>query len=464
MDSLKWLFGVFTPKGKPSFREKEEEEREKEMLREYEVLTSMKERAQQVIQLAKESPDYKTSSELLDNISLNFPPSLIQEPISSRTLDSAGAWRLTVDSAGRFLYSTNNDGLGKVTVYDLQSPDHKLVRSFPCKDIYKARGIALSERDDTPVEEGTVREVTESFIYITGDHMVHKYTLEGEFVTSFGSCYPGSDDAHCSDPNGLRVHNNRVYVCDSKNERIMILSLDLEYQRSITNRRRKERKSFKEEVDYPCSEVSSVLSDPPPPLVLSEELSSDGEKSEDKELEAGEKKADQKDMADQKDAGLLPAVEMPPVAPPQPQEYYECSCQDGMCPLHPYLNHPEDIVFDSKGNMHVLDSGKAAITVFSKSRRFQRFIQLPTEELPFPVSLCLFDDYYYIADYKLGQVVVVSMLGTIQHKFAIQSQELETGGFVLLNSRKRQLPLGVGVDNSGLIYVSNTCSDQIWVY
>jgi len=462
MDSLKWLFGVFTPKGKPSLQEKEEEEREREMLREYEVLTSMKERAEQVIQLAKESPDFKTSSEMLENISLNFPPSLIQEPISSRTLDSAGTWRLTVDGAGKYLYSTNNDGLGKVTVYDLQSPDRKLVKSFECKNIYKARGIALREGNNTEVEEGRVREVTENFIYVTGDHMVHKYTMDGEFVTSFGSCYPGSDNAHCSDPNGLRVYNDLVYVCDSKNERIVILSLDLEYQGCITNKRRKERRSFKEEVDSPYSEVSSVMSDQPSPLVLSEELSLEGEKTRYKEFEELDKKE-----AYQRDAGVLPVLELPPVAPPQPEGYYDlmlCSCQDGMCPLHPYLKHPEDVVFDNKGNMHVLDSGKAAITVFSKSGRFQRFIQLPTEQLLFPVSMCLFDDYYYIADFKLGQVVVVSMLGTIQHKFAIQSQELETGGFVLLNSRKRHFPLGVGVDNSGLIYVSNTCSDQIWVY
>ncbi len=437
MDSLKWFFGVFSPK-RSNVEEKAKVEKEKEMLREYEVLTSMKERAEKVIQLAKDSPDCSTRSELLENVSLSFPPSLIQEPISSRTLNSSGTWRLAVDGTGRFLYSTNNEGLGRVTVYALQTSTQEPLRSFYCNDIYKVRGIAVTNEDDTEEGDNYDEEGRGGFIFVTGDHMVHKYTKEGQFICSFGSCYPGSDDSHCNDPNGLGVFQDCVYVCDSSNERILILSLDLEYIGCISNKRRVESVLYQDDqVNSPSTTDSVSVTSYHDTIASTEEQIDD----------------------DDTDAQSSPS-------PPHQGHYHmtECQCLEGVCPIHPYLKHPEDLVFDRKGNMHVLDSGKAAIIVFAPTLRFQRFIQLQVSELPFPVSMCLFSDYYYIADHKLGQVVVVSMLGAIQHKFAVQSQEKEAGGFVLLDPRVRQSPLGLGVDNSGLIYVSNTCSDQIWVY
>ena len=459
---MDWFFSIFRRKSKVASERALMDDKDKEVLREYEVLTSLQERAEQVLKLAKESPDSATRSELLDNVSLNFPPSLIQEPISSRTLSSGGTWRLGLDDTRRYLYSTNNDGLGIVAVYDLQSSTNEPVRWFYCNNIYKVRGIAVGggkrrvcgEDDDEEQEEE--EEESESFIYVSGDHMVHKYSQDGQFLKSFGTCQPGSDNSHCNDPNGMRVYKDEVYVCDSLNERILILSLDLEYIGCISNKRREsvvlqqdqEDSSVilqQDQVDSPDTLQKDQLDSPDAVSLTSDQQETDGRQEEEEEKSDPEQQNILQHQ--QRGYGLL-----------------ECCCLDGVCPFHPYVKHPEDLVFDDKGNLHVVDSGKASITVFDPSLRFQRFIQLPALELPFPVSMCLFENCYYISDFKLGHVVVISMLGNIQHKFAVQSDEKETAGFVLIESRERQSPLGLSIDNTGLVYVSNTHREQIWVY
>ena len=82
----------------------------------------------------------------------------------------------------------------------------------PCKDIMFARGIAVT------TEGGGV------VVYITGNHKLQKYK-DGCLIEQLGN--EGLRVNQFSDPNGVRVYNDSVYVCDSGNSRIQVFSRGL---------------------------------------------------------------------------------------------------------------------------------------------------------------------------------------------------------------------------------------------
>ena len=311
---------------------------------------------------------------------------------------------MALDCSGQLLYSTNNCGPGKITVHDLQSGSSEPTKILCCNDIYNVRGIAVGEGDGK----------LEADIFVSGDHMVQKYSPEGCLLLSFGTCYPGSDTSHCHDPNGMHVSGRCLYVCDSMNERILVLSLDLKYVSSINN------KIYGDHVmshkDHRESHGDCVM-------------------SHDNHVKS--------DTEEQQDLRKL-------------CHPLQCLCPEEMCPLHPYLKHPEHIVVDDNGNLHVVDSGKSTIAVFDSTHCFLHSIKLPIDLLPFPVSMCLLKDCYYILDYHHGHVVVVSTGGVVLKQFEMQSIEREVKGVAVLSSREAQYPLCLEVDAEGQVYVSKT--------
>ena len=73
-----------------------------------------------------------------------------------------------------------------------------------------------------------------SNVYVTtvGDHMVHKFTSEGRHIRSTGRL--GELPGEFYYPNGLRVSSQEeLYVCDSKNNRIQVFDLDLNFKREF---------------------------------------------------------------------------------------------------------------------------------------------------------------------------------------------------------------------------------------
>ena len=433
---------------------------ERDELCEYVVLASLKERGKQVTEVAKKSAE-GSSGHLLNSVSLHFPLSLIQEPIASHTLNSGYAWRLALDSSGRWLYSTNNSGLGVITMHDLKSDSREPVRTFNCYQIYNVRGIAL--------EGGGGKEG--GAIFVCGDHMVHKYSQEGSFLQTFGTCYPGSDTSHCHDPNGMSVYGDRLYVCDSLNERILVLTIDLEYVCSIDNKRCEDSATSLGHVDLDMDDGLELLDEQKQEQKRQEKQQQQQEEKQQQQEEQQEKQQQQEEKQQQQEEKQQQQQEKqhPGLQQQQHQQHIaatslDCLCSESVCPLHPYLKHPEDLLFDSMGNLHVVDSGKAAIAVFDSTLHLLHYIKLPVDQLPFPVSMRLLDGHYYIADYHQGYVIVANMVGTVLHQFVVQSQENDMEGFLLVDSREQQYPLGLEVDAAGLIYVSNTCSDQIWVY
>ena len=71
---------------------------------------------------------------------------------------------------------------------------------------------------------------SENFVYVTDSNynMVHQYeNSTGNYVKSVGG--KGTNGGKFNGPNGLCVTNEVVYICDSKNHRIQVFSLHLEF-------------------------------------------------------------------------------------------------------------------------------------------------------------------------------------------------------------------------------------------
>ena len=125
----------------------------------------------------------------------------------------SGSWRLAV--AGDKIYSTNV----KTNEYNIVqlNPEGVGVQTFKCTGVYFVRGISVDE-------DGSV--------YVTGNHMVQKY-CDDRLLKTLGTMKPGTTHHEFYDPNGIRFYQNNVYVCDSGNHRIQVLTLDLDHVRTI---------------------------------------------------------------------------------------------------------------------------------------------------------------------------------------------------------------------------------------
>ena len=128
-----------------------------------------------------------------------------------------GPWRLAVED--HIIYFTGN----RSTSFSVLTPGEEQPVRVQCEDIMFARGIAVATERD----EATELEVT--VVYITGNHKLQKYKkLDGEdwgLAAQLGN--EGLGVNQFSDPNGVRVYNDRVYVCDSGNSRIQVFSRDI---------------------------------------------------------------------------------------------------------------------------------------------------------------------------------------------------------------------------------------------
>lgn len=288
-------------------------------------------------------------------IFVHQPPSLINEPIYDRTIRGlSGTWRLALDKQGEKIYTTNNTGCGAYSVFSLHEGKRELLKNVQCVYIWNIRGIAVDDSEN---------------VYLSGDHKIQKYDDEGQLVASFGWCEPGSAWYQCNDPNGLCCYDERVYVCDSRNQRVQVLSSNLEYLGCV-------------------GDVS-------------------------------------------------------------------------------YLVHPEDLEFDDKGRMHVLDSGKRAVVVFDSEGGHLYDVTFPEDEMLFPVSMRMIAGNYYVSDLNKSHIAVFATTGKLLHKILVQSKEEvmeDVDGFVHVDSSISQRPVGLAVDFDGYIYVSNIDSKEIQVF
>ena len=66
-------------------------------------------------------------------------------------------------------------------------------------------------------------------IFVSSFHKVQKFTSSGELI----KCVGQRDSKVFNHPRGVTLYDNQVYVCDSYNNRIQVIDLDLNFVRSI---------------------------------------------------------------------------------------------------------------------------------------------------------------------------------------------------------------------------------------
>ena len=71
-------------------------------------------------------------------------------------------------------------------------------------------------------------------IYVSSSHKLQKFTSNGELIKCIGQ--KGGKEGEFTDPRGVTLHDNQVYVCDSYNHRIQVFDLNLNFVRSIGSR------------------------------------------------------------------------------------------------------------------------------------------------------------------------------------------------------------------------------------
>jgi len=64
-------------------------------------------------------------------------------------------------------------------------------------------------------------------VYVTSRLKLQKFDRNGKFVKSVGSGSWGSKLGEFNVPQGVKVHQNQVYVCDFHNNRIQVFDLEL---------------------------------------------------------------------------------------------------------------------------------------------------------------------------------------------------------------------------------------------
>ena len=134
---------------------------------------------------------------------------------------------VNVDEPCQIAFATTGEmvvcefGSNCVAVFD-PSSHYRRLRSFGShgteETIRKPSGIAISS-DNT--------------VFVAARDSVKKFTLDGNFIASVGSC--GSGRLQFDKPSSIAYNttNNRLYVCDTGNSRITVLNHDLTFHGSF---------------------------------------------------------------------------------------------------------------------------------------------------------------------------------------------------------------------------------------
>ena len=118
------------------------------------------------------------------------------------------------------------------------------------------------------------------------------------------------------------------------------------------------------------------------------------------------------------------------------------------------LKEPEDIDFDTQGNMYVVDFRQHEVLVFSEDGQYQRHFGQGEQgkgELTEPRGLCVSGDYVYVTELYNHCVSVFRTSGEFVHSFG------------KLGSGRGELywPTSIAVDQDGFVFV---CDSSIQVF
>lgn len=304
-------------------------------------------------------------------------------PFAVVSTESKRPWRVAIDDKQRLYFTGNysND-------YSIKSVHgNEAVKTTDCVGMQFIRGITVG-----PGKDGSMA------VYVTGNHRVRKY-VDRDLVADIGSTESGKQLNHFNDPNGIRWHNNAVYVCDSGNKRIQVLLPDLSGRNTD-------------------------------------------------------------EIGNQNNESFL--------------KYFKN-----------ILEHPEDLDFDTKDLMYVVDSGNKSIAIFDSSRKYTRSINLSESVSPaFPVSLRIVRSvdaaYFYVSDCEKRCIMAYTMEGKFCQEIDIFSSKRNRGHITVTTEGDRtpeirydadteianrmERPIGLAVDSDGLIYVVNHDSYEIQIF
>ena len=122
-----------------------------------------------------------------------------------------GPYRLVV-SDGKIIVAERNGDF--VTVRNL---DGSIIKIIGVGKMEKPGGVAL--------ERGN--------IYVTSNHKLQKFSMDGELLKDIGSHEAGIENSEFNIPRGIVVNDQKVYVCDSLNDRIQVFDLNLTFIRNL---------------------------------------------------------------------------------------------------------------------------------------------------------------------------------------------------------------------------------------
>ena len=121
------------------------------------------------------------------------------------------------------------------------------------------------------------------------------------------------------------------------------------------------------------------------------------------------------------------------------------------------LEDPEDIDFDSQGNIYVVDYGKDQVLVFSEDGQYLRHFGQSgkgKDELSGPAGLCVSGDYVYVTDYCNNRVSVFRMSGEFVHSFGKEGSD----------RGELDCPWGIAIDRDGFVFVCDAGNSRIQVF
>ena len=148
-------------------------------------------------------------------VTVYMPPNLLSQPVATVSeLERPCSLVYSEDEDLVLTTLMDNDRLTKV---ELQPGFRPILIDF----------ISL------PSVSNLTQDTEKNIIYVTtSENELHKVSNDGTIIKTVGRS--GRRNAEFNFPSGLRVSkNNELYVCDSKNNRVQIFDLDLNYKRSF---------------------------------------------------------------------------------------------------------------------------------------------------------------------------------------------------------------------------------------
>ena len=132
---------------------------------------------------------------------------------TARTLTGLmGPYRLVV-SDGKIIVAERHGN--RVTLRNLNG---SIIQTIGDGQMEKPGGVALDSRDN---------------IYVTSNHKLQKFSMAGELLKDVGSRTAGIGNSEFDTPRGIVVNDQKVYVCDSLNDRIQVFDLNLTFVKNL---------------------------------------------------------------------------------------------------------------------------------------------------------------------------------------------------------------------------------------